>query len=63
MIASRLRIPVVPIRVRGVNRVLPPDSALARPGRVDVTIGAPMSFEGEDYGAQARMLEERIRSL
>jgi long-chain acyl-CoA synthetase len=63
MIASRLRIPVVPIRVRGVNRVLPPDSALARPGRVDVTIGAPMSFEGEDYSAQARMLEERIRSL
>ena len=63
MIASRLRIPVVPIRVRGVNRVLHPDSALARPGRVEVIIGAPMCFEGEDYGAQARMLEERIRSL
>jgi long-chain acyl-CoA synthetase len=63
MIASRLRIPVVPIRVRGVNRVLHPDWVMARPGRVEVTIGAPMSFEGEDYGAQARMLEERIRSL
>jgi long-chain acyl-CoA synthetase len=63
MIASRLRIPVVPIRVRGVNHVLPPDSGWPRPRRVEVTIGAPMSLEAEDYGAQARMLEERIRSL
>ncbi len=63
MIASRLRIPVVPIRVRGVNRVLHPDSGLARPGRVQVTIGAPLCLEGEDFAAQARMLEERVRSL
>ena len=63
MIASRLRIPVVPIRVRGVNRVLHPESAMARPGRVQVTIGAPLCLEGEDFAAQARMLEERVRSL
>jgi long-chain acyl-CoA synthetase len=63
MMASRLRIPVVPVRLRGVNRVLPPDSRFARPGRVTVTFGEPLRLEGEDYAALTRTLEERIRSL
>ena len=63
MIASRLRIPVVPIRLRGSNRVLPAGARMARPARVTVTIGEPLWLEGEDYAALARQLEERIRAL
>lgn len=63
MIASRLRIPVVPIRLRGSNRVLRPGARMARPGRVSVVIGEPLRLEGEDYAALARLLEERIRAL
>ena len=63
MIASRLRVPVVPIRLRGSNRVLRPGAGMARPGRVSVAIGEPLRLEGEDYAALAKMLEERIRAL
>jgi long-chain acyl-CoA synthetase len=63
MIASRLHIPVVPIRLRGSNRVLPQGARMARPGRVTVTIGEPLRLEGEDYAALTRLLEERIRAL
>jgi long-chain acyl-CoA synthetase len=63
MIASRLRIPVVPIRLRGSNRVLPAGARMARPGRVTVSIGEPLRLEGEDYAALTRVLEERIRAL
>jgi long-chain acyl-CoA synthetase len=63
MIASRLRIPVVPIRLRGSNRVLPAGARMARPARVTVTIGEPLWLEGDDYTVLTRLLEERIRAL
>jgi len=63
MIAARLRVPVVPLRLRGSNRVLPPGARMARPGRVSVVIGKPLRLEGEDYAALAKLLEERIRAL
>lgn len=63
MMAARLRVPVVPIRIRGVNRVLHPEWSMARPGFVRVTIGEPMYLEGEDYAALARRVEERIREM
>jgi long-chain acyl-CoA synthetase len=63
MIAARLRIPVVPVRLRGSNRVLRPGARMARPGRVSVVIGEPLRLEGEDYAALTRLLEERIRAL
>jgi long-chain acyl-CoA synthetase len=63
MIAARLRVPVVPIRLRGSNRVLPGGARMARPARVTVSIGEPLRLDGEDYAALTRLLEERIRAL
>jgi len=63
MMASRLRVPVLPVRIRGSNRVLPLHSRFARPGFVDVVIGEPLRLEGEDFAALARTLEQTIRNL
>jgi long-chain acyl-CoA synthetase len=63
MIAARLDIPVVPVRVSGVNRVLHPRSRMARPGRVRVAFGAPMRLRGADYGALAQQVEAAVRAL
>lgn len=63
MMAARLGVPVVPIRVRGSNRVLHPDWSMARPGFVKVRIGKPVRLEGEDFAALARILEARVREL
>ncbi len=63
MMAARLRVPVVPIRLRGVNRVLHPDWSMARPGFVRMKIGEPMYLEGEDYAELAKQVEDRIRGM
>ena len=53
MIASHLRLPVVPIRIRGLERVLNRSAKFPTPGRVDVHIGAPMSLSGTSFAEQA----------
>jgi len=63
MIASRLDVPVVPVRLDNVDRVLSPNARMARPGRVRVAFGAPLRLAGDDYAALARQVEEAVRSL
>ena len=63
MIASRLEVPVVPVRLDGLDRVLHPTWHFARPGRVRVAFGAPLRLRGENYAALARLVEEQVRSL
>jgi len=63
MLASRLSVPVVPIRIEGLERVLHKSWRMARPGRVCVFIGKPLHLEGDDYAALAHQVEEALRSL
>lgn len=63
MIASRLQIPVVPVRLRGVDRVLPRHAKWPRAGVVEVSFGKPILLEGESYPALARRVEEAVRGL
>jgi len=63
LLASRLRVPVVPLRIVGSNRVLHPSWRFPRPGFVTLKIGAPVTVEGDDYAARAREIEERVRAL
>jgi len=63
MIASRLDVPVVPVRLEGVDRVLHRTWHMARPGHVRVAFGAPMRLTGEDYEALARQVEAAVRAL
>jgi long-chain acyl-CoA synthetase len=63
MIASKLGIPVVPIRIRGLDRVLHPTWKMARPGRVDVAVGPALRLAGDDYRALAKQVEDAVRKL
>jgi long-chain acyl-CoA synthetase len=63
MIAAKLGIPVVPIRIRGMDRVLPPSSKMARPGRVDIAFGPALHLTGDDYRALAKQVEDAVRRL
>jgi len=63
MIASRLGVPVVPVRLVGVDSVLHPTWRMARPGRVRVKFGRPLRLTGEDYEALARQVEDAVRAL
>ncbi len=63
MIASRLGVPVVPVRLDGLERVLHHTWRMARPGRVRVAFGAPLTLTGDDYEALARQVEDAVRQL
>jgi long-chain acyl-CoA synthetase len=63
MMASRLRVPVVPVRLKGLENVLPPSRWMARPGHVRVAFGAPLELSGDDYVQLAKQVEDAVRAL
>ena len=63
LIAGRLNVPVVPIRLRGVQNVLHRHKRWPRAGHVEIAFGAPLQLKGEDYAALAKQVEEAVRAL
>jgi long-chain acyl-CoA synthetase len=63
LLASRLNVPVMPVRLRGLDRVLHPTWHMARPGRVTVTFGAPLNLQGQDYSSLAKQVEDAVTAL
>jgi long-chain acyl-CoA synthetase len=63
MMASRLRLPVIPVRLEGLDRVLHHTWRWPRRGTVHVRFGAPLQLDGDDYGALARTVEQAVRAL
>jgi long-chain acyl-CoA synthetase len=63
MMAAKLDVSVVPVRLVGVDHVLHPSWRMARPGRVTVKFGPPLRLVGEDYDAIAKQVETAVRSL
>ena len=63
MIASRLGAAVVPVRIDGLQHVLRVGWRMARPGRVRVAFGAPITLTGDDYEMLAKRVEAAVRAL
>jgi long-chain acyl-CoA synthetase len=63
MMAARLRVPVIPVRLEGLEHVLPLGATRATPGRVTVTFGAPLRLTGDDYIELTSQVEEAVRNL
>ena len=63
MIAARLNVPVVPIRLEGLDRILQPSWRWPKRGRARVAFGAPISLEGNDYAALSERIEAAVRAL
>ena len=63
MIASMLGIPVVPVYLEGVYRVLHRSWTFPRPGRVRAVFGPPLHLQGKNYQLLARDVERAVRQL
>jgi long-chain acyl-CoA synthetase len=63
MIGSRLAVPIVPVKLEGVDRVLHKSWKMARRGKVRVVFGPPMMLDGEDYAELAVRIESAVRAL
>ena len=63
MIGSKLEVPIVPVRIRGLDRVLAPSARMATPGPARITFGAPIRVSGDDYAVLAGQVETHVRAL
>jgi long-chain acyl-CoA synthetase len=63
MIGAKLDVPVVPVRLQGLDHVLPTGAKFPTRGRVIVSFGAPLRLRGENYAALAKQVEEAVRGL
>jgi long-chain acyl-CoA synthetase len=63
MIAARLHVPVVPVRIDGLDRILHQTWKTPSRGLARVAFGAPMSLRGNDYVALAAQIEAAVRGL
>jgi long-chain acyl-CoA synthetase len=63
MIASRLGVPVVPVRLDGLDRVLPRHAKFPTRATARCAFGAPMLLTGNDYAAMAAQVQAAVRSL
>jgi long-chain acyl-CoA synthetase len=63
MMAAKLDLPVVPIRLCGLEQVLHKSWKIPRPGRVRVVIGKPLRLSGSDYLESARAVEAAVKKL
>jgi long-chain acyl-CoA synthetase len=63
MIGARLGVPVVPVRIEGLDKVLHPKMRWPKRGPVRVAFGRPLRLAGEDYQALAKEVEEAVRAL
>jgi len=63
MIASRLSVPVVPVRLDGLHEILHLSWKFPKRGRGTVTFGPPMLLTGNDYKALAHQIEDTIHRM
>jgi long-chain acyl-CoA synthetase len=63
MIASKLGVSVVPVRLEGLDRILHQKWKFPQRGIARVAFGRPMSLHGNDYSELARRVEEAVRRL
>jgi 1-acyl-sn-glycerol-3-phosphate acyltransferase len=56
-------VPVVPVRIEGLDKVLHHTWKMAKPGRVRIAFGNPLILTGDDYQALAKQVENAVRAL
>jgi long-chain acyl-CoA synthetase len=63
MLASRLNVPVVPVRLEGLDKVLHRTWKFPSPGPVKVKFGPALRLSSDDYAALAKQVEDAVKSL
>ena len=63
MLASRLNVPVVPVRLEGLEKVLHRTWRFPSRGPVRVKFGPALHLSGDDYAALAKQVERAVKAL
>jgi len=63
MIAIHLNLPVIPVRIEGLERVFNREASWPTRGPVHITFGAPLRADGDDSAAFAARIEAAVYGL
>ena len=63
MLAVEMKVPVVPVKVENVIKVLPRWRKWPRPARTKIKIGKPILVKEESYLRATNMIEKAVRDL
>jgi len=63
MMAAHLKIPIIPVRLKGLDHVLHRTAHWPSPGPVEIAFGHPVSADGKSYEEIVRDLESAVRAL
>jgi long-chain acyl-CoA synthetase len=63
LLASELKVPVVPFRIHGTYEILPRGAWIPRPGPVVIRFGKPMCFPPTSYWEITRQVEKAVANL
>jgi len=63
MIGARLDVPVVPVRLDDVDKILDPHWKWPKRGTARVSFGAPRRVSGDNYEALAKQIEDAVREM
>jgi long-chain acyl-CoA synthetase len=63
VMVKELGIPVVPIKISGTDRVLPPGASFPKKGRVTVTFGKPLRFRYEEPAEIVEKTRQAVEKL
>lgn len=63
MIAIHLDLPVIPVRIEGLERVLNREASWPTRGPVHITFGAPLRADGDDSAAFTARIEAAVHAM
>jgi len=63
LLATELKVPIVPFLLRGTHRILPPRAWVPRPGPASLRFGAPLYLPPMSYGDITREIEKAVIAL
>lgn len=63
LMASRLSLPIVPVRLRGLEKVLHKSARRATVGAVQITFGPPINLPAGDWRELARRVQDAVERL
>ena len=63
ILVKALGLPVVPIKIKGTDQVLPPEASFPKHGKVTVTFGKPLQFRFEEAAEIVKLTRDAVEKL
>jgi 1-acyl-sn-glycerol-3-phosphate acyltransferase len=63
LVAAQAGVPLLPVTIRGMRSILRDGQAVPLPGRVSISIGAPLLSDGADWNAAVKLRDQARKEI